>query len=53
MEKRITTEILSNDENSGDHDDLTINIQEETEDDESVIVGSISCSIVGKTGGAT
>jgi hypothetical protein len=44
----ITTQILSNDESSGDHGDPTINIQEETKDDEAVIVGSIPCPTAGK-----
>jgi hypothetical protein len=48
VEKGITTQILSNDESSGDHGDPTINIQEETEDDEAVTVGSISCPTAGK-----
>jgi hypothetical protein len=48
MEEGITTEILGNNENSGDHGDPTINIQEDTKDDEAVIVGSISCPTAGK-----
>eukprot|EP00267_Zea_mays_P045028 XP_020397263.1 uncharacterized protein LOC109941162 [Zea mays] len=48
VEKGIATQILSNDESSGDHGDPTINIQEETKDDEAVIVGSIPCSTAGK-----
>jgi hypothetical protein len=58
MREVITTEIVSNDERSGDgdHDDPTVNGQEEIQDDEAVIVGTIPCSIgaeVNKKQGAT
>jgi hypothetical protein len=48
VEKGITMQILSDDESSGDHGDPTIDIQEETEDDEAVIVESIPCPMAGK-----
>jgi hypothetical protein len=46
----ITTELLSTHERSGDgdHNDPIINSQDETEDDEAVIVGTIPCSIGGR-----
>jgi hypothetical protein len=48
VEKGITTQELSNDESSGGHGDPTINIQEEIENDETVIFGSIPCPTAGK-----
>jgi hypothetical protein len=48
MEEGITIEISRSNEGNGDHDDPTIDIQEETEDGDTVMVGSIPCSTVGK-----
>jgi hypothetical protein len=48
VEIGITTQALSNDESSGGYGDPTINIQEETEDDDAVIIGSIPCPTAGK-----